>query len=218
MTTHHTLLVLAAASLMACGGAPPSPPATPAPAACPASIALPAQLQGKAVVVPKGDPDEARAALEAAVKPAGQGGICAGLAVRLTADVPVWRMWNGPAKKDASGRTNRMGGWWSYDAPHGAAQQYRTDYEICQSWNDLTTMAKCTLKKGAVVAIGPGQSVTPPTCKDANGKETTESYPVSPSAWQLYIDKVWTRASEIECPPDTDDYAADPADISRPEK
>lgn len=231
---HRSRLFLSAAVLVpwlaSCAETPPPPPANPpppaattapppsisaAPSAAPAAqppLALPAELQGKAVLVPKGDPDEARADLAAAVKPAGEGGISHGLVVRLTADIPVWRMWNGPDKKDANGRTNRLGQWWSYDAPHGTQQQYRTDYEICLSWNDLTYVAKCTLKKGAVVAIGPGQSVSPKTCGDATGRE---AYPANPRGWQVYIAKVWARPTEFECPPDSADYLADPADISR---
>jgi hypothetical protein len=178
-------------------------------------LALPAQLQGKAVIVPKGDPDEARADLASAVKAPGEGGISPALVVRLTADVPVWRMWNGPAKKDANGRTNRLGQWWSYDAPHGTQQQYRTAYEVCLPWNELIYVAKCTLKKGAVVAIGPGNSVSPKTCGDPLGKE---AYPAAPNDWQVWISKVWARPQELECPAETADYEADPTDISKPKK
>src|SRR5262249_55391113 len=137
------------------------------------------------------------------------------IVVRLTQDLTVFRMWNGPAKKDANGRTNRLGQWWAYDAPHGTQQQYRSDYEICLAWNDLTYVAKCTLKKGAVVAIGPGNSVSPKTCSDPRGKET---YPANPRAWQVWISKVWARAPEFECPAETVDYEADPSDVSHPKK
>jgi hypothetical protein len=180
-----------------------------------APLALPAQLQGKAVVVPKGDPDEARADLASAVKAPGEGGITQGLVVRLTGDLPVWRMWSGPARKDASGRTNRLGQWWAYDAPHDTQQQYRSDYEICLAWNELAYVAKCTLKKGAVVAIGPGNSVSPKTCGDPAGKE---AYPANAGGWQVWISKVWSRSTELVCPAETTDYEADPADISHPRK
>ena len=193
---------------------PSQPPATPVGAA-EAALSLPPQLAGKAVIVPRGDPDEARADLASAVKPAGEGGITQGIVVRLTADVPMWRMWSGPTKKDASGRTNRMGQWWSYDAPHGTQAGYRIAYEICDSWNDLTYVARCTLKKGAVVAIGPGNSVSAKTCGDATGKE---SYPANTRDWQVWISKIWARAAEYDCPPDAADYQADPADIAHPTK
>ena len=196
--------------LIACQGTPPAniPPE-------PAPLALPQELQGKAAIVPKGDPDEARADLASAVKAPGEGGIAPGLVVRLVADVPVWRLWSGPAKRDAQGHDNRLGQWWAYDAPRGTQQQYRTDYEVCVAWNDLTYVAKCTLKKGAVVAIGPGNSVSAKTCGDQAGKE---AYPANPRGWQVWISKVWTRPTELDCPAPTDDYALDPTDISRPKQ
>lgn len=194
------------------------PPATAAavaasagPGPVPVALALPQQLAGKAEVVPKGDPDEARADLASAVKAAGEGGLTRGIVVRMTADVPIWRMWSGPTKK-YDGRTNRMGQWWSYDAPHGTQSGYRIAYEICASWNDLTYMARCTLKKGAVVAIGPGNSVSANLCGG------NESYPENPRDWQVHVAKIWQRSSEVDCPPDTGDYEADLADISQPKK
>ena len=179
------------------------------------ALDLPPALAGKAEVVALSDPDYARAEVSGAIKPAGQGGISDALVVRLTADVPVYRMWSGPEKLDSAGRTNRLGSWWSYDAPKGTQAGYRAAYEICLSWNDLTWMETCTLKKGAVVAIGPGQSVSATTCGDLNGKE---SYPANPKDWQTYIAKPWNRigvGKELECPDPSMDYKANPADISQ---
>jgi hypothetical protein len=190
-----------------------APTATAAVAEAP--LALPPQLAGKAVLVPKGDPDEKRADLASAIKAAGEGGITQGIVVRLTTDIPIWRMWSGPTKKDASGHTNRMGQWWSYDPPHDTQTAYRAAYEICNAWNELTWVAKCTLKKGAVVAIGPGQSVSPKTCGDPSGKE---AYPVDSRDWQVWISKIWERSQEVDCPPDAKDYEADLADISHVKK
>src|SRR5580692_45428 len=111
-------LVPLALALAACTPEPP-PPRAPeaATAAAPCAVPLPAQLAGKAVPVAADDPDAARADLASAIKVPGQGALAQGIVVRLLADVPVWRMWSGPEKKDASGRTNRMGQWWAYDAP-----------------------------------------------------------------------------------------------------
>ncbi|MEY8688927.1 MAG: hypothetical protein AB9M53_03485, partial [Leptothrix sp. (in: b-proteobacteria)] len=69
----------------------------------------------------------------------------------------------------------------------------------------------CTLKAGAVVAIGPGQSVSAETCGDPTGKE---QFPANGRDWQLYVDKPWARAAELACPADTADYQADPANIA----
>ena len=195
--------------MIACGGPPlpatpePSGPSTAPPPSANASASAepsppPCSFAGKAVVLGAGDPAAPRADRAGALKPPGEGGLTApALVVRLTADVPVWRLWSGAAKKDADGRTNRMGQWWSYDAPHGNQQGYRTAYEICLSWNDLTWVAQCTLKKGAVVAIGAGNSVSPQTCADPTGKE---SYPVNPRDWQVWISKIWTRGAELGVP------------------
>ena len=200
---------------------PAAPPATPsalpattATAAASPDLALPEALKGKAVALASTDPDYARAKLAEAVKPAGEGGLTRGLVVRLTADIPVWRMWSGPAKK-YNGNTNRLGQWWSYDAPHGTQQDYRQAYEICASWNDLTWVAKCTLKSGAVVAIGPGNSVSAATCGGATGKE---AYPANDKDWQVYIAEAWKRLGadkELDCPAESADYEADAADISK---
>jgi hypothetical protein len=204
--TTATATAATTASAAASGSADASAAAPP--------LVLPAVLAGKAELVPKGDPTEA-STLAPAVKPDGQGGLKQGILVRITADVPVWRMWNGPAKKDAQGHTNRLGHWWSYDAPHGTQTEYRTDYEICMTWNDLTYVAKCTLKKGAVVAVGPGQSVSAKTCGDPAGQE---SYPADTRDWQVYVDDAFSPKSPVVCPPDAQDYAADLTDLSHPKK
>ena len=175
-------------------------------------LSLPPQLVGKAQVLNPGDADYAQAVVDKALQPPGMGGIYAALVVRVTEDIPVYRMWNGPGKTDARGNTNRLGAWWSYDAPGGAVSTYRSEYEICRSWNDLTWVATCTLKKNTVVAIGPGQSVTAETCGDPTGQE---NYPMDPLHWQLYVNSPWNRTAQLVCPPDSADYAADPADIAR---
>ena len=173
---------------------------------------LPTQLAGKAEVLATTDADYPRAVITSAVKAAGEGGVVEGTVIRLTQDVTVWRMWSRPTKKNASALPNRIGGWWAYDAPMGTQAQYHTAYEICNCWNDLTWVAKCTLKAGAVVVIGPGQSVSAQTCGDVTG---VENYPANQKDWQTYVDKPWARPAELVCPADTEDYQADPADISK---
>lgn len=181
-------------------------------AACAQAPQLPAPFQNEVAPLSPDDPDYSRAALSAAIKPAGAGGVFEGTAVRLTQDLPVYRLWSGPASADPSGRTNRLGSWWSPGSPHGSAAQYRVDYEICQSWNSLTWAARCTLKKGAVVVIGPGQSVSAETCKDPSGQE---HYPADSAHWQIYLDHYWTRTQEFVCEPESDDYPVDPQDVAQ---
>ncbi|CDL01019.1 conserved exported protein of unknown function [Magnetospirillum gryphiswaldense MSR-1 v2] len=175
------------------------------------ATALPPPLALKAVMVDRASPNYEIANLEIAVKPEGQGGISRGMVVRITEPVTVYRLWSGPQAVNAHGQTNRMGQWWSYDAPSGQRDRYRVDYEICNAWNDLTWVASCTLKAGAVVAIGPGQSVSEDAC-DQPG----EAYPANKFKWQIYVDKAWARPQELECPNPAHDYANDPTDISKP--
>lgn len=199
-----TLLLLATPAL----AKPKKKPAEP-------ELKLPGDWADKAQVLAPDDPDYARAHLSDAVQPAGNGGISAGLVVELTTDVPVWRLWNGPGSAPPGGNTNRLGQWWGARAPSGTVAQYRIDYEVCDAWNNLTWVAGCTLKKGAVVAVGPGQSVSAQTCGDPTGQET---YPANPTHWQVYIYQPWTRmGTELDCPPETQDYKADPNDISKAE-
>lgn len=176
-------------------------------------LMLPETLADKAVVLNADDPEHARAVAGSAINPPGKGGVSTALVVRITRDIPVYRLWNGPGKKDSRGNTNRLGAWWSYDRPAGPADKYRFDYEICRSWNELSWVATCTLKKGAVVAIGPGQSVSTATCGNADG---WEEYQANARGWQTYVDKPWTRGAELECPPESQDYPLDPTDIARP--
>lgn len=212
------LLFVLGAPILSCKPAA-GPAETTPPSAEPATagpITLPALLTGKAVVLASSEADHARGDLAGALKQAGEGGLSEALVVRLTADIPVYRMWSGPEKKDSRGNTNRVGQWWSYDAPTGTQASYRTAYEICEDWNELTWVVTCTLKAGAVVTIGPGQSVSAATCGDETGKE---EYPANSNNWQVFVSKAWTRLGpdkELDCPDEARDYVADVADISRP--
>jgi len=133
--------------------------------------------------------------------------------VRLVQDLPVYRMWNGPDKLNAGGLTNRIGQWWSFDAPCGTRAKYRASYEICHAWNDLTWVATCNLKKGSVAAVGSGQSVSAENCGDPTGQE---SYFGNPIGWQVFVAKAWSRGDELVCPGAEDDYRANPANVSIP--
>ncbi|CAA7621474.1 conserved exported hypothetical protein [Magnetospirillum sp. LM-5] len=164
-------------------------------------------------VLSPSDPAYGTVPLDQVKKAPGQGGVSEVQVVRLTRDLPVYRLWSGPTKVNASGQTNRLGSWWSFDPPRGAVSSYRNDYEICLSWNDLTWVATCTVKAGAVVAIGPGQSVSVDLCKNPAGPE---QYGANPKGWQVFVNQPWAQpANSFECPPVSADYPADPADIAR---
>jgi hypothetical protein len=183
------------------------------------AVALPASLEGRVEVLDADDPDADAAMLPLANLDPGDGGIYDALAVRTTEDMTVYRMWNGPDVVDDAGRTNRLGGWWTSDAPSGPVDVYRVDYAICDSWNDLTWVATCTLRAGAVVAVGPGQSVSLQTCSDGTPplEEGSElAFPTNPDHWQMYIDAPWDKPDMLDCTVDTTDYRADPQDLSHP--
>jgi hypothetical protein len=207
-----SVVVLAAALLAGCARHPAVTPASPT-----APFQLPAVLASSAEALPPGAAGYARADLPSAVKAPGEGNVSRAMVIQLTQDIRVFRLWSGPDKKDANGRTNRIGSWWTYDPPRGAAAQYRVDYEICRAWNDLTFVATCTLKKGAIVAIGPGNSVSAETCGDKTGHE---HYPANEGHWQLYVYRAFERVgpvdedTELDCPDESRDYEADPRNLA----
>jgi hypothetical protein len=174
-------------------------------------LVLPASLEGKATVLEPADPAYAQGNVAAAIKAAGQGGVSAALVIRLSQDMPVYRMWNGPQ----AANNNRLGSWWAFDAPAGTREGYRRAYEICGGWNELQWVAACTLKQGTVVVIGPGQSVSPEVCADASGYER---YEANGRAWQVYVNQAWNRTEALACPPADKDYRADPANVAQPLK
>ncbi|WP_146155711.1 hypothetical protein [Enhygromyxa salina] len=209
-----------AASLAACGPAQPPPVTAPEAGAAPveqapeteapsAELAVPAALDGKVEIVDQASPEAEAAGLSDAVKAAGLGGLSEGLVVRLEQDMSVYRLWSGPDRLYGE-NTNRLGSWWAFDAPSGTEAQYRVDYGVCEGWNDLTWAVGCTLAAGAVVIIGPGQSVSAEACENPG-----ESYTVS-DHWQVYIAEPWTRTGDdgdLHCPDDAD-YAVNPDDLA----
>lgn len=167
-----------------------------------APIFLPAALIGKVEVVetcPTSRVENCESEiLKQAIKEPGQGGISSGVLLRVTEDVAVYRLWNGPhAKLNDYGGTNRIGAWWSADKPSGKGGDYRRNNAICKEWNDLTWEVKCTLKKGTTIAVGPTQSAN---CKDG------DSFPANPTL-QIYVDNVASRFAS--CPKVASENAAE---------
>lgn len=226
-TPRAGLALVAAVTLLAgCSTLPPPP-----------SDELPAALRGRAVVLQPDDPDHGRAMAVSAVASPGNGGISRAVVLRIVEPVQVWRMWSGP-EVVYDGRVNRDGKWWSWVPPSGPVDRYRSDYAICLSWNDLTWRRACTLRAGAVVAIGPGQSVkpeicaqaTPPACKDAPKAQTgtgqagpaatpnkpvnAERYAAKPEVWQLYVYRNRGDDSDLDCN-GTPDMPVDSEDLAR---
>jgi hypothetical protein len=161
-------------------------------------------------LVPPTDPSYMAADPAGATGAQGEGKVTTPYVVRLTRDRVVYRLWAGPAVTDAEGRTSRIGQWWTFETPKGTLASFRRRYEVCEKWDSLRYVAKCTLKRGAVVVIGPGQSVSEQTCEKPD-----ERYPANHRDFQVYIHNAWTRP-DLECRAESLDYMDDPRDIARP--
>jgi len=171
---------------------------------------MPASFQGKGMEI-LSNPSPGYTALGKAVLPEGKGGVTSGTLIQLQADTPVYRLWSGPDVKNAQGYTNMLGGWWSFDAPTGTRDAYRTDYEICKDWNELTWVVQCTVPAGTLVVVGPGNSVAKGECADPE-----ESYPANAEDWQVYIPDAYKIVTCPAGPTPGTYYQNDPADISKP--
>ena len=132
--------------LWACGGTEPMVEYSP--------------LDGEACVgspeqMPAGlTPVEDAPLLQEALGKTGEGKLCTGrvFAASQAGSVTVYRVWN-RAKS-----YTEFGKWWSLGAPMGTVDSYRQENAICPEWSDLNQLTRCTLKAGAHVVIGPGQS------------------------------------------------------------
>jgi len=168
-------------------------------------------------LVPPGDAAYSAADPAGATGVPGEGKVTTPYVVRLTRDTAVYRLWAGPSVRDAQGRTSRIGQWWTFEAPSGTLASFRRRYEVCEKWDSLRWVAQCTLRRGSVVVIGPGQSVSADTCGDPSGRER---YPANTKKFQVYIHEAWTRTgqpgAELSCPDESRDYLNDPQDIAKP--
>ena len=92
--------------------------------------------------------------LELALGEPDQGKLCQGQVYvsKEGSNVPIYRVWNSTHPK------SEMGNWWVFNEPAGKVSQYRTDYAICYKWSPLDKLTRCTLKPGAKLVIGTGQS------------------------------------------------------------
>ncbi len=164
MVARQSASLLAALLLAACAIAPPRGLIDPTRGIDGIACALPdAPLPAALQLVP-----------DAPVPPAaegagGAGGICRARVYEAREPIAVHRLW------DAS-RGNDMRHWWTLRPPAGSRADYRHAYAVCESWNALDRAVTCTLKAGARVAIGTGQSAA---CAQA-------SYPKSP-VQQVYV-------------------------------
>lgn len=147
MKTWSLSLVLSF-GFFACGGAEPQVEYNPLDGE--ACVGLPEAMP--AGLAPVEDPG----LLNEAVGKTGEGKLCAGrvFAASQAGSVTVYRVWN-RAKS-----YTEFGKWWSLAQPSGTVASYREENAICPEWSELNQLTRCTLKAGAHVVIGPGQSAT----------------------------------------------------------
>lgn len=129
------------------------PVATSAPAAtdeCTGDTELPIEFRRKFTAV--SDPE----LLAQSIGDANEGKLCQGkvYVANKNAQVLLFRAWN------STNETSELGNWWALKSPRGQISQYRSDYQICYQWSPLDKLTLCSLKAGAKVVIGTGQSAT----------------------------------------------------------
>ncbi|BCE02832.1 hypothetical protein [Marinicellulosiphila megalodicopiae] len=134
---------------------------------CPGDTELPAHLMGQF------EPIDDQELLQSVLGKPNKGALCQGKVYQSVSpsSITVYRAWN------STNTHSEMGTWWAGEIPAGLTAQYRTDYEICYQWSPLDKMTQCTLKAGAKVVIGTGQSAM---CSEYL------TYPASPEK-QIYI-------------------------------
>jgi len=85
-----------------------------------------------------------------------KGKLCQGqvYVAKQNTQITLFRAWNG------TNPASEFGDWWALKSPRGQVAQYRSEYQICYQWTPMDKMTLCSLKAGAKVVIGTGQSAT----------------------------------------------------------
>jgi len=85
-----------------------------------------------------------------------KGKLCQGqvYVAKQNTQILLFRAWNG------NNPTSEFGEWWALKSPRGQVSEYRSDYQICYQWSPMDKLTLCSLKAGAKVVIGTGQSTT----------------------------------------------------------
>jgi hypothetical protein len=167
---------------------------------------LPDAMMGKVELVDSCNQNCGQDILSHAIMKEGQGGISSGVLLKLNEEITVYRLWDGADKGiNEYGGSNRIGAWWSADQPTGDTNGYRARNAVCKKWNELRWMAKCKLKPGTLIAVGPTQSAI---CSEQ------ESYPAN-NTLQIYVDNTSTRY--VDCGKVSDnDHPVNPDDLLLP--
>lgn len=150
-----------------------------------------------------------------ALKPAGKGGVYEGMVLKVKKTIPIFRVYT-KKENPQTGRNNRFGGWWTHVPPGKGVSKsdYRRRYEICESFNpELDRVVECRIYPGALLLIGPGQSVYEELCGKAGESYAFDS---GKENLQIYIFEVFSHSFPIrdtQAPlHDTEHYIGCPAE------
>ncbi len=140
----------------------------------------------------------------------GGGGIGRADLVVAERDVKVYRAYSsGPFSCSIAKPAGELGGWWSLTPLPSAKKAYRKSMAVCNSWNNFDRKVSCTLKKGAVVAVGPTQSADCSATVQACAKRPTswpKNFGASPDH-QVYINTYSPHRSQFLVDCHTEDWA-----------
>ena len=117
---------------------------------------------------------------------------------KVVKPLPLWRAFsaNGGVQCNGKPQAGREGNWWSAVDPRESGKDaYRDGAAICRSWNDLGKVVHCTVKPGAVIAIGPAQALENCECP-VSPKAAPESYAAT-DQWQVYVNLYGQEMSDI---------------------
>ncbi|MDQ6965374.1 MAG: hypothetical protein Q9M23_00420 [Mariprofundaceae bacterium] len=92
------------------------------------------------------------ALLKTVLGSSGKGMLCAGKVYQATQAVRIYRVW------DSAKTYTLYGSWWSFNPPQGPRERYQVENDICPEWSALDRMSSCSIKPGAMIVVGPGQS------------------------------------------------------------
>lgn len=98
------------------------------------------------------------------------------------------------------------GEWWTFEPPSGTVANFRRQYAVCEGWNTCEYLITCTLAAGVRIDVGPGQSVSASTCREAARRRNivqtnpNEHYEAS-DRLQVYVPrKGYPRLADCEAP------------------
>jgi len=117
---------------------------------------------------------------------------------KVVKPLPVWRAFSANSRvcEQKPYEARLQGSWWSLEDPRRYGKDgYRKGAAVCSIWNDLGKVVHCTVKRGAIVAVGPTQSVKECKCP-APPEVSVESYGPT-DQWQVYVNLYDKKMSDI---------------------